>query len=353
MTDYPFDDVLGISKSVVSKRCAKAATWLTVFMPFDHARKFLLNTLELAISETCLKDITHRIGLKLYRESEKKSRRPESIKKSTDSYKILYLQADGSMVPIKGDGEREFKEVKLGLAYTNKDIVQKTSKNGKERVQIKNKRFISTIGEGVEKFKKMFFAQAVEKGYYTAENIILLTDGASWISKMKDEYFPEAIHILDWYHVVEHLWKTAHILFGEKNVSHCEQWVAVYKDKLWEGKIDEVIALLECEAKKRKGSQTALFELRGYFFSNRNSMRYDEYRHKGYYIGSGAIESANKYIVANRLKSAGMRWTLSHANSMIWLRSKYFEDDWNEFWKKMNLSDYLKEHGETHLDVAA
>jgi hypothetical protein len=45
-----------------------------------------------------------------------------------------------------------------------------------------------------------------------------------------------------------------------------------------------------------------------YLFNNKNFMRYPEYRKKGYYIGSGAIESADKYVVANRMRMAGTRW---------------------------------------------
>ena len=70
-------------------------------------------------------------------------------------------------------------------------------------------------------------------------------------------------------------------------------------------------------------------------------MKYDEFRSKGYNIGSGAIESANKYIVGQRLKLSGMKWTISHANAIIHLRCKYYEGKWNLFWKNMNLKDYL------------
>lgn len=62
----------------------------------------------------------------------------------------MYIQAGGFMVPIRGEKEREFKEAKPGLEYTNRDIVQiKTRK-----AEIRNKRFTCSIGEGVKPFKK-------------------------------------------------------------------------------------------------------------------------------------------------------------------------------------------------------
>ena len=327
---------------MLSKRCAKAVTWLSVFMPFEHVREYAKEIMGVEISETCLKETTHRIGSKLHEEMERRGRRPETVRRPKESPKVVYIQADGSMVPIRGEKEREFKEAKLGLVYTDEDIVRKKSKKGAYSIDILHKRFASSIGEGVEPFKKMMQAIAIEKGYYSARTVVLLTDGAVWISKMRDEYFPRAVHILDWYHALDHLWQTAKHLFGETNHSACEQWVLPLKALLWNGKIDEVITQLEREAFSRKNHQTAILQLRGYYVSNRHHMRYDEYRAHGFYIGSGAIESAHKYIVAGRLKQAGMRWTIAHANSMIWLRSKYFEGTWHDFWSAMNLKDYLK-----------
>jgi len=158
---------------------------------------------------------------------------------------------------------------------------------------------------------------------------------------MKNDYFPKAIQILDWYHAMDHLWSTAHDLFGEENISKCEKWVNYLKDLLWAGKVDEVLRFLIKEGNRHKGNQTPICNLHGYFLSNRENMKYDVYREKRYYIGSGAIKSANKYIIANRLKQAGMRWSLPRANSMICLRSKYFKDDWDNFWEEMNPYEFL------------
>lgn len=326
---------------------------MSVFMPFDHVKKLIRETLNIDISVTCLQDVAYKIGVKLYKNMELKGRRPYSLKKEKKPIDTLYLQSDGSMVPISGAEELEYKENKLGLIYTDNDIVHKISKNGNERIEINNKRFVSSIGEGVDKFKKMFYAAAIEKGLRSAKTIIFLSDGALWLRKLKEEYFPNAIQILDWYHVIDHLWSTAHALFGEENNKKCEEWVTPLKDLLWNGRVNDVLKILLKEGNTRKHNQTPIWELRAYFMSNKENMKYAEFRRKGYYIGSGAVESANKYIVSDRLKRTGMRWTLSNANAMIWLRCKYFEDRWDEFWESMKLAEYLVDHGETHMVQAA
>lgn len=337
---YPDDTRLHLSKSMSSKGFAKICCQLLVFMPFEHAARILNQIYRCNISETFLKDLSDKIGSKLYKEFENKSRMPYNLDLSEEEIDTMYIHADGAMVPIKGGKSIEYRENKLGLVYTDKDIVTKTSKKGKERVSIHNKRYVSSIGEGVEPFKKMMYANALENGYRRAQNIVFLTDGAVWLKKMKEEYFPEALHILDWYHAVDHLWNTAKKMFGEDNHDGCLSWVTPKKELLWNGQVKDVIAELTHEGMKSKKYQTELFELRGYFVSNEKAMRYDVFREKGFFIGSGAIESANKYIVADRLKRTGMRWTLQNGNAIIWLRCKYFEDTWELFWDQMHLNDY-------------
>lgn len=327
---------------MLSKRSAKALTWLSVFMPFEHVKSYYKDIEGIDISETCLKETTHRLGSRIHEIMEVKGRRPETIKGPKISSDVMYIQADGSMVPIRGEKEREFKEAKLGLIYTNRDIVQRKTKKGEISTDIRNKRFVCSIGEGVEPFKKMMYAAAREKGYFKSKKVVVLSDGATWISKMRHEYFPRAIHILDWYHAMEHLWQAAYKIFGESKTAECEEWVKRFERLLWAGKVDKVIKELDREIFRRKKYQTELIQLRGYYFSNRTNMRYNEFRKNGFYIGSGAIESAHKYIIASRLKQAGMRWTVSHANAMIWLRSKYFENTWDEFWKTMSMKEYFK-----------
>lgn len=349
---YPDDEVLEISRSIVSKGYAKICSQMIIAMPFEQVSHLLYNIYGFEVSETCLKDISNNIGTKLYKEAEQRGKLPFRGMKEKVRCDILYVHADGSMVPTISENCIEYKENKLGLLYTDRDIVYKKTRSGKERVTINNKRFVNSIGEGVEPFKKLLYSCAVDKGCHSAKKVIVLTDGATWLKKMKDEYFPYALHILDWYHVVDHLWATAHALYGEDNHEQCKQWVTPLKDLLWKGKVEKVIAILSEEGLKAKKYQTALIQLRGYFVSNKDCMSYNEYRKKGYFIGSGAVESANKYIVADRMKRSGMRWSLQHANALIWLRCKYYEDQWDEFWENLKLPEYMNHNYITHTMVA-
>ena len=62
---------------------------------------------------------------------------------------------------------------------------------------------------------------------------------------------------------------------------------------------------------------------------NRDAIEYPTYRRRGYFVGSGAIESANKTVTERRLKQAGMRWRADLAGGMLALRCKLMSGLWD------------------------
>ena len=80
-------------------------------------------------------------------------------------------------------------------------------------------------------------------------------------------------------------------------------------------------------------NQSAILELHQYFRKRVNMMKYDQFRNEGLYIGSGAIESANKYAIQDRLKKAGMKWSTRGANAIAKLRTTYLSDQWDKTWQ--------------------
>lgn len=50
-----------------------------------------------------------------------------------------------------------------------------------------------------------------------------------------------------------------------------------------------------------------------------------DYKEKGYFVGSGAIESGNKVVLQRRCKQAGMRWSVNGAQYILtFLLLKYY-----------------------------
>jgi hypothetical protein len=69
-----------------------------------------------------------------------------------------------------------------------------------------------------------------------------------------------------------------------------------------------------------------------YLEKRQEQMRYPEFVAAGWPLGSGMVESANKLVVEERLKGAGMHWAEENVNPMLALRNAWCNGRWDETW---------------------
>ena len=84
------------------------------------------------------------------------------------------------------------------------------------------------------------------------------------------------------------------------------------------------------------GLKAAREQLLTYLKNHEHRMDYPTYEANGWYIGSGAIESACKTVVGQRLKGAGMRWSEPGAHEVCHVRALYRSEanQWQAFWRR-------------------
>ena len=68
--------------------------------------------------------------------------------------------------------------------------------------------------------------------------------------------------------------------------------------------------------------------------NNVDRMDYGRYLKNGWQIASGAVESACKTVINQRLCLGGMRWSEAGSDAVAHLRALYRSDadQWDEFW---------------------
>ena len=142
---------------------------------------------------------------------------------------------------------------------------------------------------------------------------------------MCEELFPDAILILDLYHLCENTYSYAKAIF-KNDESKYKPWADSIIEKLKNDKVTEVITILK-KLKNRKVPK-GIVNLYTYISNNVDRINYKNYIDNGYYIGSGAIESGNKVVLQKRLKLAGMRWNEQTAQYLLTLRSKLESGLW-------------------------
>ena len=87
---------------------------------------------------------------------------------------------------------------------------------------------------------------------------------------------------------------------------------------------------------RKKAVKAKHEEVVTYLENNVHRTDYPTYLAKGWMIGSGAVESACKTIVGQRLKQAGMRWREYGTDSMCQLRALFKSEpsQWQAFWQR-------------------
>ena len=127
----------------------------------------------------------------------------------------------------------------------------------------------------------------------------MLGDGAEWINTIGKNEFAGATRIVDWHHAAEHVASMAELIHPR----HSPQWHRERKKwtgKLWKGNVEALARSVHrtLPPGRTEEGEKAL----AYFLKNREAMRYEEFRNKGYFIGSGVVEAACKTLVCQRLE---------------------------------------------------
>jgi hypothetical protein len=175
--------------------------------------------------------------------------------------------------------------------------------------------------------------QVRERNTGGKKTVVAVMDGEKALWDVQKSILPDAVPILDLFHVLERLWNAAHVFHAEGSTA-AEGFVNDRLRMLLEGKVGGVIGGLRQMLKKRTLSQSkqrALNTVIGYFENNRERMQYDQYLAAGYPIGSGVAEGACRHLVKDRMEQSGMRWTVEGAQSLLHLRALYLNGNWQSF----------------------
>lgn len=180
--------------------------------------------------------------------------------------------------------------------------------------------------------------QGAQVGLGDAEVWVALSDGGAGLEDFLRENFPrvEAV-ILDFFHAAEYLGKLARALHPTDETRAVEQ-ARVWSRLLREEGGHAMIGVLESwDWPGVRGLAGVREEVLGYFRNQVHRMDYPSYEANGWYIGSGAVESACKTVVGQRLKGSGMRWSEAGAHAVCHVRALYRSEhgQWVAFWRRI------------------
>ena len=331
----PLDCYLGIAGlpfKITPSAMLKIAYWAQNQLSYKRAGEAIYEIMKIKVNDETIRAVTDFVGKVIFDADCKKAvESMDMLNKGTLSFPmnrsgVLYIQTDGAALNTRKQDENgsTWRENKLGEVFSSNNIRYWTDRKGNKQHRILKKEYISYIGSASE-FKKHLLALALRNGYGRYKETVIISDGATWIRHMVEELFPDAQQILDYYHLCENVNTFAKHLFG-MDESKYRPWAKDICGKLKKGGFRQV--LNELNALPVAKLNNCPINLLGYITNNINNIDYADYEKKGYFIGSGAIESGNKIILQDRLKRAGMRWNVDTAQAILTLKSKVESKLW-------------------------
>jgi hypothetical protein len=180
----------------------------------------------------------------------------------------------------------------------------------------------------VEEFGWMVSAEAMGRKMYAARKRAVLGDGGNWIEPLGQMHFSGWLQILDFLHLLVHLYAAARLALAENPKAAWKLYEQLLRDA-WGGKAQAVIDPLLEQVKRLGGDSSASEVVRlalEYVERNRERMDYPRYRRMGLPVSSAPVESLIKQI-NQRVKGSEQFWNSGGLEAVLQVRAAYLSQD--------------------------
>jgi hypothetical protein len=186
-------------------------------------------------------------------------------------------------------------------------------------------------------FGPMVAAEAERRNFGNAGRRAFVGDGAAWIWKLQQQYFPGFVPIVDFLHALGYVFAAAKAAQPEAEGpwARFQAWA----EACWKGQVGAVIEALQAEcdgpgplseaevaALADDDPRKVLIGALGYLEGNRARMDYPRYRREGLPWTSSHVESTVK-LFNRRVKGTEKSWGEDGAEAILQLRAAFLSED--------------------------
>ena len=326
----PLDAALALTARRKQLDVQKAAVRLTKEVPYETACELFEELTGLPLSAHTAHEVTQAVAegltvLDVAPSREEILTKIMTIAAGQPWRPILVLALDGADVPTRPDTAQ-------GRRPGRKNVRAKRARWTGEWREAKGFRFylideeriehvlswhqIQTDDEAAEALQQVKAAGLIPEAEV---RLCVIADGARWIWNQAQALFPAAVEILDDYHCSERLHKVAALQY-KAHPERQREWCEAALARLFYGEVHGVIWGLQRMRPTDAQAAEEIRKLTAYLQRHQARVDYRFARKGGYPMGSGGIESANKFICHVRLKRSGAWWYVTNANQMLALR---------------------------------
>jgi len=342
------DAWLGIDQARFSPGVREMSCRVALQCSFEAASDHLGRTAQLSLSAHTIRQIVGRQGCAVLAAQQSGALAP-GFTSADCTNQTMVTGADGVMVPMVTQ-EQKRKRRATEAAKRQREGRQSSAAVGRPRAgsdgpyqEFKIVSFydpdkshchvVGTRGDH-EELGRLMRREARRLRLLSAKVKYAVSDGAEWIARQYRRQIPMLDeHILDYYHLREHVIEASHVLYGE-GTRPAKAWQEDLMGSVWQQGSLVMLHRLEPYLRRHRGGpkHEALAALREYVGKRVNMTDYPTFRQRGYDCGSGPTESQCGTLT-KRLKGSGMRWDPDNAERLMALASLYHSRLWRTYWK--------------------
>lgn len=337
----PRDRALGVEGGSLSPGVLRMVGLVGSMVSFEEGHELLHELAGVDVPTKHVERAAEALGRDIA-EDEKQVVEPPAVNEPVAP--TLYLGVDGTGVPVRKeelagragkqpDGTAKTREVKLVTIWSAEGRDDK----GTPVRDTGSVSYSAAIESAAQKdadtapseFAARVEREATRRGFHRAERQAVLGDGAKWIWNLADEYFPDAVQIVDRFHAKHHLSDVAKSIYGAGS-DLAKQWSQQRHGELDDSKIDTILEALRQHSPQDDEARKCI----DYIERNRERMQYQRFHADGLCTSTGVVEAGCKVVIATRCKRAGMHWTVGGADAIIALRCSKLSGRFESFWER-------------------
>ena len=317
----PVDESLGLFDKYLTGPAARSALMLLCHCTPTDGAEIFKRLGGMSPSSSCLKRLLTKAGER-WNEKEGMTdiREAETVPEEAASCTV---SLDGVMVPLRPDGGREacWREASCGtVSFHDAD--------GKRLRTVSLARMPEA---GKATLKEQLAAEVAHVRKMRPDlPLVAVADAAPDNWTFLERLRPDE-RAVDFFHACEHLSEVA-------DHAVATDWYDKYRTVLRDDVkgVDKVIRAIRHLRDEATGSALKILDRELAFFrKNKGRMRYASLKARSYPVGSGIVEAANKVLVNQRMKRAGMRWSIEGGQNVLTFRSLMRSGRFDAAWRAM------------------
>lgn len=335
---FPRDRALGLADSTLTPAVTRMVGAVGATVSFEEGRQLLAELAAVDIDAKTVERVAESLGAEIARDER------AHLEPTAPSAPTLYLGLDGTGIPMRKaeldgrhgkqpDGSSKTREVKLCTVWSAESrdkhgLPERDPGSISYSAALESAATLDTQ-QDLSAFAQRVQREADRRGFPRARRRVVLGDGAAWIWAIADAQFPDAVQIVDRFHVKQHLSDVAKAIWGPGS-SLAAEWATARHAELDDGHLDDLLLAVRIHAPTCDDARKCV----GYLERNRDRMDYAAFRAKDLCTSTGVVEAGCKLAIGTRLKRAGMHWTASGADSVIALRCSRLSGRFEDFWER-------------------